>query len=73
MTTSVLNIEIVEVENKILTVVTTTTVPDLVKKTDYEVNISDIEGKYFSASDYNKFTSNVIDENIKQTELVNSQ
>ena len=49
VTTSVLNKRIGEVESKI---------PDisgLVKKTDYNAKISDIETKYFTNSDYNKF------------------
>ena len=46
MTTAVLNTKIGEVENKI------PTVSDLVKKTDYNAEISDIETKYFTTSDY---------------------
>ena len=52
--TTVLNTKIGEVKNEM---------PDvgrnagLVKKTDYKVKISAIEKKYFTASDYNKFTS----------------
>ena len=33
-------------------------VSDLVKKADYDAKISEIENKYFTTSDYNKFTSN---------------
>ena len=43
---------------------------DLVKITDYDAKISDIEGKYFTASDYNKFMSDIIDAKIKQKALV---
>ena len=44
---------------------------DLVKITDYDAKISDIEGKYFTASDYNKFMSDILDAKIKQKALVN--
>ena len=43
---------------------------DLVKITDYDAKISDIEGRYFTASDYNKFMSDIIDAKIKQKALV---
>ena len=59
MITSVLNTKIREVENKI---------PDLrglVKKTDYNAKISDIEVKYFTNSDYNKFTNEILEMKIK--------
>ena len=46
-------------------------VSGLVKKTDYDAKIKDIERKYFSTTDYNKFTSDVLDVKIKQKELVN--
>ena len=46
VTTTALNIKIGEVKNKI------PTVSDLVKKTDYNAEISDIETKYFTTSDY---------------------
>ena len=32
----------------------------LVKKMDYNAKISDIEARYFTTSDYNKFTSEII-------------
>ena len=38
---------------------------------DYDDNIKDIEGKYFTTADYNKFTSDILDVKIKQKELVN--
>ena len=40
------------------------------KKADYDVQIKDIEGKYFTAFDYNKFTNNTLDVTLKK-ELVN--
>ena len=52
------------VENKI------PDVGNLVKKTNYEAKISDIESKYFPTADYNKFTSQRLDAKIKQKELV---
>ena len=39
---------------------------DLVKKTDYDAKISEMEKKYFTTSDYNKFTSNTLDAKITQ-------
>ena len=47
------------VENKI------SNVNDPVKKTDYEAKIKDIEGKYFTTTDYNKFTNDILDSKIK--------
>ena len=46
-------------------------VRDLVKKTDYNAVIKDIENKYFSPSDYNKFTNNILDAKITGKKLVN--
>ena len=63
-TTADINTKIGEVENKI------PDVNDLVNKTDDDAKISDIEGKYFTTSDCNKFTSNILDAKIKQKELV---
>ena len=37
-----------------------TNVSDLVKKTDDDVEISDIETIYFTTSDYNEFTSEIL-------------
>ena len=65
MTTAVLNTKTSVVKNKI------PVVSDLGKKIDYNAKISEIEGKYFSTSDYNKFTSDILDVKIKQKELVN--
>ena len=36
------------------------------KKADYDVKTSEIENKYYSTSDYEKFMSNTIDEKITQ-------
>ena len=41
------------------------------KKADYDRKILDIEKKYFTASDYNKFKNDMINVKIKQKELVN--
>ena len=54
------------VENKI------PDVSNLVKKTDYDPKISDIESKYFTTADYNKFTSQTLDEKIKQKEFIDT-
>ena len=72
--TAALNTKINEVKNKIpsITNLATTTaltavenkipnVSDLVKKTDYDAEIKDIKNKYFTTSDYNKFTNNILD------------
>ena len=48
-----------------------TFVSSLVKKTDYDAKILEIEVKYFTTSDYNKFTSDILDAKVKQKELVN--
>ena len=41
------------------------------KKADYDANISGIENKDFTISDYNNFTSNTLDAKITQKKLVN--
>ena len=56
--------EVREVKNKIHTV------SDLVKKTDYNAEMSDIGTKYFTTSDHNKFTSEILGMNIKEKRLV---
>ena len=67
MTTTVLNTKISEVDNK------NPSVSGLAKNyTDYDAKIKDTKGKYFTAADYNKFTSETFDANIKQKELVNN-
>ena len=48
------------VENKI------SDVSNLVKKEDCDAKISDIESKYFTTSDFNKFTNEIIHIKIKQ-------
>ena len=58
-TTAVINTKVGGVENKI------PDVNDLVNKKDDDAKISDIEGNYFTTSDYNKFTSNILDAKIK--------
>ena len=45
-------------------------VSNLVKKTDYYAKILDNESKYFITSECNKFTNEIIDNEIKQKELV---
>ena len=65
MTATAINTKIKEVDNKI------PNLSSLVKKTDYDAKISDIQGKYFTTSDYNKFTGDIFDAKIKQKELVN--
>ena len=52
------------VENKI------PNVSNPVKKTDYDAKILDINSKYFTSPDYNKFTSQTLDAKIKQKEIV---
>ena len=55
MNLAVLNISIGEVENKIPNAI------GLVKKTDYKAKIPETEKKLFTTSDYNKFTSEILD------------
>ena len=48
-------------------------IPDvsyLVKKTDYNTKISEIESKYITAAGYNKFTKDIVDNSIKNKNLV---
>ena len=42
------------------------------KETNYDANILDIESKYFTASDYNIFANEIINNMIKEKELVNN-
>ena len=63
-TTTVLGTKTKEVDNKI---------PNfncLVKKTNYDAKTSEIERKYFTTSDYDKFNSDILDAKIKLKELV---
>ena len=64
MTTTVLKTKIEEVENK------TPSVGDLVKKMHYDAKISEIETKHFTISDYDKFTSKILETKIKEKGLV---
>ena len=59
-TTSVLT----AVENKMLDV------SNFVKKTDYDTRISNTENKNVPTADYNKFTKDVVANNIKSKKLV---
>ena len=63
MTTTVLDTNIGEVEIKI------PDVSGLVKKTNYNARISDIEKKYLTTFDNNRFTSGILDAKMKK-ELV---
>ena len=71
------NAKIKDVEDKIPSITNLTTnafvtavedkktnVNDLVKKVDYNEKIKDIESKYLTASDYNKFSNNILDAKI---------
>ena len=42
----------------------------LVKKTKYDVKVSEIYSTYFTRSDYDKFTTDIYNTKIKQKELV---
>ena len=64
MTAAVLDTKIRELKNKI------PVVRDLVKNTDYEPKILEIKWKFITASDYNKFTSDILYPKIKQKELI---
>ena len=64
VTATVLNTKISKIKNKI------SVVSDLVMTTDYDDKILEIEGKYITTSDY-KFTSNILNAQTKQKELVN--
>ena len=55
----VTNAGLTEVENKI------PDVSSLVKQTDHDAKISDIENKYITTTDYNKFTQDIVANNIK--------
>ena len=52
------------VENK------TPRVSNLVKKTDYNTKISEIESKYITTADYNKFTKHILDTSINSKNLI---
>ena len=40
-------------------------VSNLVKKRIYDAKISDIQSKYITTADYNRFTKNIVDNSIK--------
>ena len=44
-------------------------VGNFVRKSDYDEEILDIKSKYFTASDYSKFTNGKLDLKIKQKQL----
>ena len=44
---------------------------NLVKKTYYDAKISNIESKFITTADYNKFTKDIVDSNIKIKNIVN--
>ena len=48
------------VENK------TPNVINLLKRINYDAKISEIDSKYFTTADYNKFTSQTLDEKINK-------
>ena len=48
------------VENKMTNII------DLVKKTDDDAKISDIQTKHFTYSDYNKFTGEMLNAKVKK-------
>ena len=52
------------VENKI------SDISSLVKKSHYDAKIPDIESKYITTADYNKFTKNIVDNSIKSKNFV---
>ena len=64
MTTNVFNTKIKEVGNKILYL------SGLVNKIDYDAKILEIEEKYFTTFDYNKFTIDILDAKINPKQLV---
>ena len=45
-------------------------VSDLVKKTKYDAKVSEIYIKYFNRSDYDNFTTDILNTKIKKKELV---
>ena len=45
-------------------------VSNLVKKRIYDAKISDIHSKYITTADYNRFTKNIVDNSIKNEDIV---
>ena len=62
-TSAFLNAKINEVKGKTSSI--------LVKKADYDAEIKDIKDQYFTTSNRNKFTNNILDEKITAKNLVN--
>ena len=58
--TAVLNTKICEVENKI------PTITNLVKRRNYDAKTIEIEEKFITTSDYNKFSNDILDAKVKQ-------
>ena len=54
------NTALTAVENK------TPNVINLLKRVNYDAKISEIDSKYFTTADYNKFTSQTLDEKINK-------
>ena len=54
------NTALIAVENK------TPNVINLLKRINYDAKISEIDSKYFTTADYNKFTSQTLDEKINK-------
>ena len=67
VTTTFLNTKFKKIENKM------PALSDSVNKTDYSAKISEIEGKYFTTSYYNKFASDILEAKIKQINLLEYQ
>ena len=59
-TTSLLNTKIDEVDDKI------SDVNKLVKEVYYNAKVTDIEGKYFTTTEYNKFASDILETKVGQ-------
>ena len=53
-------VSLIAVENKI------PNVSSLVKKADYDAKIKEIESRYFTTSDYNKFMNIILDAEITE-------
>ena len=77
------NTKISEIENKIPNIGGLATIPalnavenkipnvsSLVKKTNYDAKTSDMESKYITTADYNKFNKDIVDNSIKSKNLV---
>ena len=58
--------KIPDVNDLVNATVLNTKITTLVKKTDDNVKISDIEKKYFTTSHYNIFSSEILDVKIKE-------